>query len=368
MVVALTLTLASPAGAFSLLPDVRSGRADVDLAGATRWSAGAADPAGFDATLSDGIQVAVEETFAEELGATIAEGAIVRDTIIAALRAWQTPELRFDIDFSRVPVEGVGRPQDGFELDIFAVPGTHPVFGGLVFFGIVQVNWASGLDVLWTNGELGTGFRTLKADLFINIDTVGALTQFLPAAMRPAALQRLLMHEIGHTLGFGHPNTPEVGQANYDTDGDPFNVMRIDPRMPFAGVDYSENRSELAIMSNRREAHRAIFFTELQDDDRGGRDVLYPSTVRCGGDCDGNGETTVDELVQSIGIALGEAEIDRCFRADRDDSDSLTVDEILAGVQTALEGCAPITVVPAPRAHPRSAAEVETFVSTIGCR
>jgi hypothetical protein len=59
----------------------------------------------------------------------------------------------------------------------------------------------------------------------------------------------------------------------------------------------------------------------------------------CSGDCSGNGEVTVDELVQGVNIALGNVPADRCPAFDRGGDGAVTVDELVAGVRSALDGC-----------------------------
>lgn len=60
----------------------------------------------------------------------------------------------------------------------------------------------------------------------------------------------------------------------------------------------------------------------------------------CTGDCDGDGETTVEELLAGISIALGTTHLDACPPLDRDRSGEITIDEILAALTVVLEGCA----------------------------
>ncbi|HVN87593.1 MAG TPA: hypothetical protein VMW17_22380 [Candidatus Binatia bacterium] len=59
----------------------------------------------------------------------------------------------------------------------------------------------------------------------------------------------------------------------------------------------------------------------------------------CVGDCDDSGTVTVDELVLGVNIALGNLPVDRCTAFDRDDSRTVSVDELVAGVNNALNGC-----------------------------
>jgi hypothetical protein len=60
---------------------------------------------------------------------------------------------------------------------------------------------------------------------------------------------------------------------------------------------------------------------------------------RCVGDCNGDGEVTVEEIVRIVNIALGAESIDACPAADADGSGTITVDEIVTAVGNALNGC-----------------------------
>jgi uncharacterized delta-60 repeat protein len=59
----------------------------------------------------------------------------------------------------------------------------------------------------------------------------------------------------------------------------------------------------------------------------------------CGGDCSGDGEVTVNELVLSVNIALGTASVDRCPASDSNNDGEVTINELIAGVRNALNGC-----------------------------
>jgi hypothetical protein len=63
----------------------------------------------------------------------------------------------------------------------------------------------------------------------------------------------------------------------------------------------------------------------------------------CGGDCNGDLEVTVDELLTMVSIALGIQPIDTCAAGDISGEGEMTVDEILVAVNNALLGC--------PRSH-----------------
>ena len=59
----------------------------------------------------------------------------------------------------------------------------------------------------------------------------------------------------------------------------------------------------------------------------------------CTGDCKGNGQVTVDEILTMVNIALGNAAATTCQAGDANDDNEITVDEILAAVNNALNGC-----------------------------
>jgi hypothetical protein len=64
-----------------------------------------------------------------------------------------------------------------------------------------------------------------------------------------------------------------------------------------------------------------------------------PRQVGCVGDCNQDGEVTVDEVLSAIGVALGTAAVNRCTAVDTDRDGRVTVDEILTAMNYALNGC-----------------------------
>lgn len=73
-----------------------------------------------------------------------------------------------------------------------------------------------------------------------------------------------------------------------------------------------------------------------QTPERSPTDIPAPA---CAGDCDRSGSVTVEELVRSGSIALGEASLAECAPLDVDQSGAVTVDEIVSAVAHALTGC-----------------------------
>jgi hypothetical protein len=64
-----------------------------------------------------------------------------------------------------------------------------------------------------------------------------------------------------------------------------------------------------------------------------------PPVSLCVGDCDGNGEVAVNELVTGVNIALGNLPLSSCGAFDSNRDEQVTVNELLQGVNAALNGC-----------------------------
>jgi len=76
----------------------------------------------------------------------------------------------------------------------------------------------------------------------------------------------------------------------------------------------------------------------------------------CVGDCNADGEVTVNELITGVNIALGTSPVDTCAVFDQDQSGSVEVNELITGVNNALSGCPS----PAPTASPTPIHEAPT--------
>jgi hypothetical protein len=59
----------------------------------------------------------------------------------------------------------------------------------------------------------------------------------------------------------------------------------------------------------------------------------------CEGDCNGDGQVTVDELLTMVNIALGNTPVTTCEAGDANHDGEITVDEILTALNNALNGC-----------------------------
>jgi hypothetical protein len=63
------------------------------------------------------------------------------------------------------------------------------------------------------------------------------------------------------------------------------------------------------------------------------------AATSCVGDCDASGSVTVDEVVRGVNIALGTATVSICPAADSDGDGQVLVNEIVKAVNNALTGC-----------------------------
>jgi sugar lactone lactonase YvrE len=61
--------------------------------------------------------------------------------------------------------------------------------------------------------------------------------------------------------------------------------------------------------------------------------------AQCGGDCNGDGQVTVGEIVTMVNIALGNVDLSACTAGDDNHDGQITVNEILTAVIDALSGC-----------------------------
>ncbi|MBI3783986.1 MAG: hypothetical protein HY270_11355 [Deltaproteobacteria bacterium] len=67
------------------------------------------------------------------------------------------------------------------------------------------------------------------------------------------------------------------------------------------------------------------------------RAFLAAAEAQSVGDCNGDGQVTVDELVTGVNIALGSESLSHCPAFDADGDGAVTVDELILAVQSALD-------------------------------
>src|SRR5512140_2186394 len=77
--------------------------------------------------------------------------------------------------------------------------------------------------------------------------------------------------------------------------------------------------------------------------------AITPAHALCPGDCNGDGVTTVDEIIRGVNLALDSGVYRTCPPIDVDGDTAVTVNELVLGVGQALNGCpAAVAVYRAP--------------------
>jgi hypothetical protein len=79
--------------------------------------------------------------------------------------------------------------------------------------------------------------------------------------------------------------------------------------------------------------------TETPTDTPTMKPTATPTPIACTGDCRGDGEVTIDDLVLMVNIALGGSPVSSCPAADPGGDGEVTIDEILIAVGNANNGC-----------------------------
>ena len=73
-----------------------------------------------------------------------------------------------------------------------------------------------------------------------------------------------------------------------------------------------------------------------------------PARAQCPGDCDGNGEVSIDEVVTAVNIGLAILPLERCAAADRDGDGEVSIDEVIAARNFGLADCPGAAPTPTP--------------------
>jgi hypothetical protein len=248
-----------------------------NLATAPRWSATEAVSG---RGLADGkISVFITPNFAENIAIAVTGTAMPQDVadveaaVQAAFDAWESPVLQFEVTFDGAAVRG---QSVGGEIDLFDVLSTDPDFASSgANFGVTYMTWSFLANRLLTNGSVLAGNSIIGADILIATDRLALIAPAFTREQQLRLFQRLIMHELGHAVGFHHPH--DGPSINYDSDTNPNNAILIDPSNPLATMALSPNLDTLAVMNQIPPDINALFYTSLRNDDRGGRDVLYPA-------------------------------------------------------------------------------------------
>ncbi len=83
-----------------------------------------------------------------------------------------------------------------------------------------------------------------------------------------------------------------------------------------------------------------------------GSPAASAADVVCVGDCAGDSQVTVDDIIIAVNISLGSAPVTECEAADPTGSGTVTIDDIVRAVNNSLDGCPDVPPTPTPTVAP----------------
>jgi len=256
----------------------------LDLAHVARWDANdtALTQTG-ERGLGGGLEYAVDSSVCERLNFVDgADCAQVRAQISAAINRWAVghPSLFFTDVTGRIEPQlapaAEGWRGHGAEIDFFASAGS--VIGAehddevaadtrSYFMFDPAPRDPEGRVLVDARGRLTAADVRFNADMCFFLD---------PEFDAPGCVHfgSVVMHEIAHTLGLGHPD--ENPTRNLDLNDDPGDAMAINCIAPSTGL-HTTRRTERYAVANGRWTGSGYWTRGLTYDDLAGRDALYPS-------------------------------------------------------------------------------------------
>lgn len=174
------------------------------------------------------------------------------------------------------PLAAAPGSTQGAEIDFFgATPEEFPLFRNSALTGYTLFYERPQASLILTNGDQLRGPIGVieSADVRLN----GALCYYLDAAAAVDScvhFPSLVLHEVSHALGIGHPE--EKVHFNLDSDRMPGNEIPIDCRAPANGLIVAPDYDGAAVAHGQDVQGPGRWRRGLTWDDVAARDALYP--------------------------------------------------------------------------------------------
>lgn len=254
-----------------------------NLEKAPRWAAGGGTLVDTgERGLGGGLEYAIDDSVCALNFIDDVDCMQVHSAIAQALDEWSSghPAVRFTNVTGQVspgfPLAALGQARQGAEIDFFGAGAAdfppfraHLLTGYTIFYERPR---SAGIDL--TNGQFAPAATPIEsADVRFNAERCFYLD---PAYARSACVHfpSLVLHEVGHAIGIGHPE--ERLAMNLDSDTTPNNEIVIDCMAPSRGLRASPHYDGASVALGRDVQGPGRTQRGLTWDDVAARDALYP--------------------------------------------------------------------------------------------
>ena len=216
---------------------------------------------------------------------------------------------------------------------------------------------AAVLEHFFSGSPLTTGALTHEVETDLVLVPCGATAD----APTQTVAQFLVYNEFGQRFSTSRPVGGRLARplAAIDTAEPARSIFSVNVAATLAGrtqiVAVGGGVHALAFERHRDRATGVITTAAIEVHRAGDRvigDRLLLPPPPCAGDCDRDGDVSIDELVTSVGIAVEQRSVDGCRLADRDGDARIGIHELVAAVAASLEGCPAALILPTPSPSP----------------